>query len=62
MYEYILFIALTKPPKPAELPVYKCTRWTWSGDVYNRKVVCLEWQELDCRNRLHKNICKLGVA
>jgi hypothetical protein len=20
-----------------------CKRWTWSGDVYNRKVVCLEW-------------------
>ncbi len=21
----------------------KCIRWTWSGDVYNRRVVCLEW-------------------
>jgi len=24
-------------------PEYECVRWTWSGDVYNRKVVCLEW-------------------
>ena len=22
---------------------YRCIRWAWSGDVYNRKVVCLEW-------------------
>jgi len=22
-----------------------CKRWTWSGDVYNRKVICLEWRE-----------------
>ena len=23
----------------------KCIRWTWSGDVYNRRVVCLEWSK-----------------
>jgi len=23
----------------------ECVRWTWSGDVYNRKVICLEWRE-----------------
>jgi hypothetical protein len=22
----------------------QCVRWTWTGDVYNRKVVCLEWR------------------
>jgi len=22
---------------------YRCVRWTWTGDVYNRKVVLLEW-------------------
>jgi hypothetical protein len=22
-----------------------CKRWTWSGDVYTRKVVCLEWAD-----------------
>lgn len=29
----------TKPPE------YECVRWAWSGDVYNRKVVCLEWRK-----------------
>jgi hypothetical protein len=24
-------------------PVLVCKRWIWSGDVYTRKVVCLEW-------------------
>ena len=23
----------------------ECIRWTWSGDVYNRKVICLEWRK-----------------
>ena len=26
---------------------YECIRWTWSGDVYDRKVVCLEWRKKD---------------
>ncbi len=25
----------------------ECIRWTWSGDVYNRKVICLEWRKKD---------------
>jgi len=25
----------------------ECVRWTWTGDVYNRKVVCLEWRDRD---------------
>lgn len=28
--------------KPVE---YECVRWAWSGDVYSRKVVCLEWRK-----------------
>ena len=24
---------------------YECVRWTWIGDVYDRKVVCLEWRK-----------------
>ena len=28
-------------------PEYECVRWSWSGDVYNRKVVCLEWRKTD---------------
>jgi hypothetical protein len=38
-----------------------CVRWQWTGDVYNRTVYCLEWIKKDCSNRLHKDICKLGV-
>jgi hypothetical protein len=30
-------------------PEYECVRWTWSGDVYNRKVVCLEWRKRDSK-------------
>jgi len=26
---------------------YRCVRWTWTGDVYNRKVVCLEWKKVE---------------
>ena len=26
-------------------PLLVCKRWIWSGDVYVRKVVCLEWVE-----------------
>lgn len=32
----LLAIALRDQPQ--------CVRWTWTGDVYNRKVVCLEWR------------------
>ena len=23
---------------------YRCIKWTWTGDVYNRRVVCLKWE------------------
>jgi hypothetical protein len=26
---------------------YRCTRWAWTGDVYNRKVVCLKWEKVE---------------
>jgi hypothetical protein len=39
--------------------VWKCVRWTWSGDTpFNRTVICLEWRKEDCAKRLHKEICK----
>jgi hypothetical protein len=25
---------------------YRCVRWAWTGDVYNRKVVCLQWEKV----------------
>jgi hypothetical protein len=32
---------------PASATRYECVRWTWYGDVYSRKVVCLEWRDKD---------------
>ena len=23
----------------------RCVKWTWTGDVYNRRVVCVEWDK-----------------
>jgi hypothetical protein len=37
---------------------YECVRWTWTGDVFNRKVYCLEWRVKDCSSRLHKELCE----
>jgi hypothetical protein len=48
MYEWILILALAKEPTKdlaKKQPEWECVRWTWSGDVYNRTVVCLEWRK-----------------
>jgi len=34
----------------------RCVRWTWSGDVYNRKVVCLEWSKPPKDKGTKKNV------
>ena len=26
---------------------YRCVRWGWTGDVYNRKVYCLKWEKVE---------------
>jgi hypothetical protein len=41
--------------------VWICERWQSSGDVFERKVVCIKWIQKDCSNRMYKEICKLGV-
>jgi len=47
MTAFILFVALQlTSATPAK---YTCVKWTWTGDVYNRKVYCLEWKKLDDR-------------
>ncbi len=28
-------------------PEYVCVRWTWTGDVYNRKVSCITWKKIE---------------
>ena len=32
----------------------RCVKWTWTGDVYNRRVVCLEWQDRDAPKKKEK--------
>jgi hypothetical protein len=44
--------------KPNEARV--CARWMWTGDVFDRKVYCVEWVIKDCSNRLYIDICKRG--
>ena len=50
---------IKESPKKSD-EVWVCGRWTWTGDVFNRKVYCLEWAKKDCSQRLHKEICKRG--
>ncbi len=45
MAAFILYVVLTAAPPPK----YVCVKWAWTGDVYNRKVYCLEWKKLDDR-------------
>ena len=35
-------------------PKQECVRWTWTGDVYNRVVVCLEWRDKDAPKKIEK--------
>ena len=43
--KYLILLLLVLAP--AEAARLECVRWTWTGDVYNRKVVCLEWRDRD---------------
>ena len=49
---YILLLLLVC--SPAEAARIECVKWTWSGDVYNRKVVCLEWRDRDAPKKDEK--------
>ena len=31
---------------------YECRSWKWTGDVYERKVVCIEWRKKENFNLL----------
>jgi hypothetical protein len=42
MAEFFIALVLT-----AGNPEYRCVRWRWTGDVYNRKVYCIEWQKVE---------------
>ena len=50
-YIVLLVAGLIFPSSAARM---ECVRWTWSGDVYNRKVVCLEWRDRDAPKKVDK--------
>lgn len=43
--KYLVLLLLVNMPVAAAR--VECVRWTWTGDVYDRKVVCLEWRNKD---------------
>jgi hypothetical protein len=45
MLDWILLLALAKEPDVKKQPEWECVRWTWTGDVYHRTVICLEWRK-----------------
>lgn len=50
-YLVLLLVGISIPSTAAR---WECARWTWSGDVYNRKVVCLEWRDRDAPKKVDK--------
>jgi hypothetical protein len=44
MKSAVLLLLLVLPLQAAQ-PRWECVRWTWTGDIYNRKVICLEWRD-----------------
>jgi hypothetical protein len=50
-YLVLLLMGITIPSTAARM---ECVRWVWSGDVYNRKVVCLEWRDRDAPKVIKK--------
>jgi hypothetical protein len=45
--KWVLVIFLLQASSQKKKDEYRCVRWAWTGDVYNRKVVCLEWQKVE---------------
>jgi hypothetical protein len=39
---------------PSSAARFECVRWTWTGDIYDRKVVCLEWRDKDIPKKTEK--------
>ena len=51
---YLVLLLLVLVLAPAEAARIECVRWTWTGDVYNRVVVCLEWRDRDAPKKIEK--------
>jgi hypothetical protein len=46
----LIIVAYFPLAEAAQSAQWECVRWSWTGDVYNRKVVCLEWRKKEERN------------
>jgi len=51
MFDFLLVLALAQEPSKdtKKWPEWECVPWTWTGDVYNRRVICLEWRKRENR-------------
>lgn len=45
--KYLAALVILGISIPAVAARYECVRWTWTGDVYERKVICLQWRDRD---------------
>lgn len=54
----LFFIIISSSATPVSEDKKKCVRWKWTGDVFERKVYCVEWKKKDCSNRLYEEMCK----
>lgn len=41
----LLVLVIFTPTTYSSSDKKECIRWSWTGDVYERKVVCLEWRK-----------------
>jgi hypothetical protein len=42
----VIFMLIPGTSSQKKKDEYRCVRWAWTGDVYNRKVVCLQWEKV----------------
>ena len=47
-------LALVVVSIPASEARWECVRWSWTGDVFDRKVICLEWRDRDAPKKYEK--------
>jgi hypothetical protein len=48
MFVWIIVLGLLQEPVK-KWPEWECVRWKWTGDVYERRVICLEWRKRENR-------------
>lgn len=49
-----LMLAMLVVIIPASQLRWECVRWSWTGDVFERKVICLEWRDRDAPKKDEK--------